>query len=210
VVCISATDGAGGPEIGRDVAAELGFRLVNEGIVLQAARDADVEPRVVADAERRKSFVARLLEGLAPGGAAAGASLGAFAPMSAEELATPSGADLRALIRTAVEETAARGNAVILAHAASLALAEHPQTLRVLVTAGLETRRRRVSQERGLDAAAARTLVSESDKSRAAYLEQFYDVVNESSTHYDLVINTDRLTTGQAVDLIVRAAGALA
>ena len=47
--------------------------------------------------------------------------------------------ELRNLIRMAIEETAERGNVVIVAHAASHALAGRYDVLRVLVTASAET-----------------------------------------------------------------------
>ena len=138
---------------------------------------------------------------------AASASLGAFLAFGdAEETLSAAGADLRALIRAAVEETANRGQAVILAHAASMALAGRADTLRVLVTADAATRRRRVASERGVDEAAAERFVQESDAGRAAYLKRFYGVDAELPTHYDLVVNTDRLQTGLAVDLVAAAA----
>ena len=56
-------------EIARDVADGLGFKLVDEEIILRAAAGAGVEPSLVSDAEQRRSFMARMLEGLASGDA---------------------------------------------------------------------------------------------------------------------------------------------
>jgi cytidylate kinase len=206
VVCISPADGSGGEEIGRLVAERLGFRLVDEAIVARAAQEAGVEPHVAADAERRTTFVRRMLDDLAPGGMAASASLGAFLPFTHDEASSVSVADLRALIRTAVEETAERGSAVILAHAASLALSGRPDTLRVRVTADEATRRRRVAAERRVDEQAAAKLIEESDAGRADYLRRFYGIDTEQPTHYDLVVNTDRLSAEQVADLVAQTA----
>src|SRR5205823_12475757 len=49
-------------------------------------------------------------------------------------------ADIRALIRETLVQTAARGNVVIVSHAASYALERGPDTLRVFVTASPKTR----------------------------------------------------------------------
>ena len=206
-ICISATDGSAGAEIGRAVAAELGFRLVDEEIVLRAAREAGVEPRVVSSAEQRKSFLARLFEDLGQAGQGT-ASLAGYAPMSAEEATTPGGDTLRGLIRTAVEETADHGNVVIMAHAAAVALSGRENVLRVLVTAPSESRAKRLAAERGLDGGEARKLVRRSDEGRSAYFRRFYEVSAELPTHYDLVVNTERLTEDQAARLIVSAATA--
>jgi cytidylate kinase len=49
--------------------------------------------------------------------------------------------------------------------------------------------------------------LSHADKAREQYLKRFYGVSRELATHYDLVVNTERLTAGRAVDAIVAAAG---
>jgi cytidylate kinase len=110
--------------------------------------------------------------------------------------------DLRRHIREAIEETAGQGQAVIVAHAASHALAGREDVLRVLVTASPETRARRYAQAEGLDESRAARSIRDADAGRADYLKRFHDVGQELPTHYDLVLNTDRLTTDQAAVLV--------
>jgi len=50
-------------------------------------------------------------------------------------------------------------------------------------------------------------MVKEADAGRRDYLRRFYGVDRESPTDYDLVINTDVLSTAQAADIISQAAG---
>jgi cytidylate kinase len=203
VVCISHAAGAGGEEVGRLVAERLGFLYVNEEIVARAAAKGGVDAADVADEERRKSLAARALNAIAQGGGEAWA-LGAVGPLSSrEELDSD---DIRSLIRETIEQTAARGKAVIVAHAASYAIGHRDGVLRVLVTASPETRAIRVAEAEGLDQAGAARAVKESDAGRADYLKRFYDVREESPTHYDVVLNTDALTVEQAAELISQAA----
>jgi cytidylate kinase len=110
----------------------------------------------------------------------------------------------RALIRSVVEEIADDGNAVIVAHAASMALAGRDGLLRILVTASPETRIRRLAEAEG-NAEAAR-LVKEGDAARAEYFRKFYEIEQELPTHYDVVLNTDTLSADQAAEVVVRAA----
>ena len=203
VVCISHAAGAGGEEVGRLVAERLGFLYVNEEIVARAAAKGGVDAADVADEERRKSLATRALNAIAQGGGEAWA-LGAVGPLgSRDELDSD---DIRSLIRETIEQTAARGNAVIVAHAASYAIGRGDAVLRVLVTASPETRTTRVAEAEGLDQAGAARAVKESDAGRADYLKRFYDVREESPTHYDLVLNTDAVPVPQAAELISRAA----
>ena len=203
VVCISHAAGAGGEEVGRLVAERLGFLYVNEEIVAGAAAKGGVDAADVADEERRKSLAARALNAIAQGGGEAW-TLGAVGPLSArEELDSD---DIRSLIRETIEQTAARGKAVIVAHAASYAIGHGDGVLRVLVTASPETRTTRIAEAEGLDQTRAARALKESDAGRADYLKRFYDVREESPTHYDLVLNTDALSIEQAADLIARGA----
>jgi adenylylsulfate kinase-like enzyme len=118
VVCISRASGAGGEEIGRLVAERLGFTHADEEVIAGAAARAGIDAGSVADEERRKSRAARILEALAlsvESGLAAGVPL----RPGDDELTA---AEIRTLVRDTIEDLAAKGNVVIVAHAASHAL----------------------------------------------------------------------------------------
>jgi cytidylate kinase len=105
-----------------------------------------------------------------------------------------------------IKETAARGDVVIVAHAASQALAGRPGVLRVLVTAPDDVRARRLAEAEGVEARAGEKLVRESDAARAAYFKEFHGLSEESPTQYDLVVNTALLTVAETAQLVVAAA----
>jgi len=201
-VCISGLDGAQMREVAQGVAAKLNYAVVDEEIVFRAAEAAEVDPSVVADIERRKSFIERAIGGV---GAGADSSAIALAGGMGYHAGYGLSEDLRGLIVKAIEETADRGKVVIAAHAASHALASRPDAIRVLVTASAETRRSRVAEERGLGEKDAAKAVERSDSARADYLKRFYGARHELPTQYDLVVNTDRLTPDEAVKLVVLA-----
>jgi len=204
VVAISQTDGSGGEGVGPSVARELGFQLVDEQIVAKAAREAGVNAKVVADVERRKSLLARLLDGLGEAGPAGAAAVHGF-PTVTEDLG-PDREALRGLIRSALWESAERGNAVIVAHAASLALAARSDVLRVLITASPETRARRLAEGQGIGEKDAEQHIARGDANRADYLKRFYGISSELPTHYDIVLSTDRIAVEDAAALILTAA----
>ena len=205
VVCISHSSGAGGEEVGRLVAERLGFLCVDEEIVARAAVKGGIDAAEVADEERRKSLVVRVLNAMARGGGHAWAFGGSVPLRSGEELNSD---DIQALIRETIEQTAARGNAVIVAHAASHAISPGPAVLRVLVTASPHTRAERLTGAEGLDQAGAARTLKDSDAGRADYLKRFYDVGEELPTHYDLVFNTDTLSVERVAELVSQAASA--
>lgn len=208
VVAISTTHGSDGRRIGGLVAQLLEFGYVDEQIITIAAEKRGVDPAIVADAEKRKSLVLRVLEGLGEGGGASGAIGGGpmWVPDDSSELARSD--DLRSLIVEAIRETAARGDIVIVAHAASFALAGRDDLLRVFVTAPVEVRVRRIAELPELGEAGAEREVKRSDAARAGYLKRFYGVDHELPTHYDLVVNSEVMGAETAAGVIARAAEA--
>jgi cytidylate kinase len=202
VICLSHATGSGGEEVGKQVAERLGYLYVDEEIVARAAARGGLEPRDIADEEHRRSFARRVIEMLAEGGGD-GWVLSPGVSTAMEGMRSP---DIRALIRETVVQTAARGNVVIVAHAASYAVEARGASLRVLVTASPKTRVQRVSEKETLDEPQAQSMVKDADEGRRDYLKRFYGVGRESPTDYDLVINTDLFSTEQAADIISQAA----
>ena len=170
VVCISSLDGAGGEEVGRLVAERLGLRLIDEEIIVRAAREAGVDSHVVADAEQRKSLAARVLKEILSGSVAVAPALGVSSPAGSRDAVDESD-DFRGLIRTAIEEIAAESDCVIAAHAASVALSGRAGILRVLVTASPDTRSGRVARENRIGEREAAELGHGPDPGLAALID---------------------------------------
>ncbi|HEY7206778.1 MAG TPA: cytidylate kinase-like family protein [Gaiellaceae bacterium] len=202
VVCISHATGAGGDDVGRRVAERLGFLYIDEEIVARAAAAGGVEPRDVADEERRKSLASRILDALSAGSGET-IVLSGSVPLTSGE---PDSAEIRALIRETIVQTAGRGRVVISAHAASHAIDRRRGVLRVLVTASDVTRVRRVGEAEGIDQPRADRLIRKEDEARRDYLKRFYDVDRELPTQYDLVVNTDLLSLEDAASIVTEAA----
>lgn len=210
VVCISRTLAAGGEDIGRGVAEQLNYRIIDAEIIQRAAERASVDPKQVMEAEQRQSLIRRLISAVAFPAKSGSLPLDYYAATPEACLVTgqPIEERLRALIRLVIEEVANEGRCVIVAHAASMALAGREDILRVLVTASPELRARRLVEFSRSSLKDARAAVRSSDDERADYFRRFYDLPQELPTHYDLVVNTDALTPEQAVHSIVAAARA--
>jgi cytidylate kinase len=211
VVCISRATAAEGETVGHTVAQRLGFRYVDEQIITRAAQQAQVDPKLVAAAEHRRPLLQRLIDKLADAGdfaapvsMATGLPLEIFVPAPTGYRATED--DMRVLIRATIIEVANAGQAVIVAHAASMALAGTAGVLRVLVTASSETRAQRLAVAQKIDAKEAATAIATADRERRDYFQRFYHIKEELPTHYDVVINTDVLSPEQAVNAVVAIA----
>jgi len=201
LVCISLTHESEGEKIGHAVAAELGFRYVDEEIISKAAELAGVDPQRVAAAEHKQPLMQRLLDKLLP----AQGIIDALTRADSSVFAAASSDELRSLIRAAIREVGKTGNAVIVAHGASMALAGRTDVLRVLVTAPEETRIARAADRRLLTPSDASMTITDSDDARRSYFRDFYKVEEELPTHYDLVLNTELISPELAARLIVAA-----
>jgi CMP/dCMP kinase len=205
IVTISHAAGAVGESIGRRVAERLGFRYVDEEIIELAARKHGLDTGLVADAERRKNLFARLLDDLASAPMLDPSGNVGF--LMDDTTVVPRREELRTLIVEAIRETAEHGNVVIVSHAAGIPLAGRHDLLRVFITASLATRTERIAEsQKSDDKAEAAKLLKDSDAARAHYFFSFYKIERELPTQYDLVVNTDRLTSDEATDIVVAAA----
>jgi cytidylate kinase len=207
VICVSRTLAANGEDIARTVAERLRYRVVDAEVIERAAEKAGVDPARVREAEQRQPLLRRLFAG--PRRRELPGDRAYQHETALSEAATAGGTTteerLRASIREAIEEIAAAGEVVLVAHAASLALGGREGLLRVLVTGSPEMRARRLVQLSGASLSEARAAVAHSDQARADYLRRFYGVTQELPTHYDLVVNSDQLAPERSVELVLAA-----
>ncbi len=205
VVTVARSLGARGEKTARTAAKALGFRYVDDEIVIRAAERAGVSPQTIAQVEHTQPLIMRILDIMTRVPADPG--MGAVVPVIEDpSLRTPA---YEAIIKEVVRDTAAEGNVVIVAHGAGVHLTGSDGLLRVFVTASPAARVERIARRDGAGEQAARKVVQESDRQRRDYLRRFCDVRQESPAHYDLVINTDVLTPVQAAEIMVESAKGL-
>ena len=199
VVTIAMTTGARAEQIGRAVAQQAGFRYVSDEIIDRAAEHAGVSREAVAEVEQSPTLISRIMHSLAIGMSGEWGG-GAMTPDEVD----PS-ASYRRLIQDVIRQVAAQRKAVILAHGASILLANTPGVLRVLITASPATRAARLAAERGQNEQQATSDIQRADRERRAFFKRFHGLDAELDTHYDLVINTDVLSPEAAARLIAYA-----
>jgi len=203
VVTVARKLGARGEEVGRALAAGLGFQYIDDEVIAWAAEQAGVSPESVSRAEHTGPALARVLASLA----IAPAEPGAYASMElVAALPDYSSQAYRHLIAQVIRDRAEKGGAVFVAHGAAIALAGMAGVLRVMVTASPEVRAGRVAEEGGLSNREAAKAVADSDHERAQFFSRIYRLDEELPTHYDLVVNTDVLSVEEATAAVLAAA----
>ena len=201
VVCISRAMYTGAETIASEVAEQLGFRYVDEEIVARAARRRHLTASEIASAERRKSLLAHAIEDFED------TTSDLVAYFANDKDAVRPSDELREPIRQAILETADEGRVVIVAHAASYALARRKQVLRVLITGSEFGRVQKwAPTSGGRSPREAGEEIRASDAARADYLLRFYDVKQERPDHYDLTLSVDSFQPAAIRELVVAAA----
>lgn len=116
---------------------------------------------------------------------------------------------LRPTPSTVVEQTSetilklcALGNVIIIGRAGNMVARRLPGVLHVRLVGSLETRVRRLAENRGMTPKSALAYVEKSDLGRARYLKKYFGVSMDDPLLYHLVINTDLLPTEVAAQLI--------
>jgi cytidylate kinase len=204
VISISRQVGTAGEEVAQAVANRLGFRYVDYQVIQEAAAEAGVSPETVSEAEHSPSLLTRILEALARNPAMPAAGWADPVPLSTSPLYTS--ADYRRFLEDVIRDLADRGNCVIVGHAAQVILRDRPDTVRVLVTGSPKYRARRIMAGMGVDEKEALKIIERTDTERLDYFRRFYDTGWLTPSTYDLCISTDRISPGQAADVIVQFA----
>lgn len=105
---------------------------------------------------------------------------------------------------------AKRGNAVIVGRGGYVTLEGYADVINVLVRAPFEARVKTAQGNSSCaDAKAAEKEVREKDRVRNFFLESAFKVKSEPASAFDLVINSEKIPTDEAVRLIEKAARSL-
>lgn len=201
-VTIAATFGAGGSVVAPAVAERLGLPLIDRAIPVRLAEKLD-HPlmRALANDERAHgSPVRRLLDR-----AVAHSGLFVGVPTPLDHL----GADRDvAATEEALRRIASSEGAVILGRAAVFVLKDRRDTLQVRLDGPVEARRRQAMAHDGLDYETACRHQEQTDRARAAYVAHFHpdEGAWEDPRHYDLMLDSTRISLDACSGIIVAAA----
>ena len=186
IITISHEMGAGGPEIGQQVAERLGYRYVDHELISDAAhRYGLLEEKLSHLDESKPSLLERF-------------------DVETRRYIT--------VIQTALFEFAEQDRVVLMGRGGQWLLRGISHHLRVRVTAPFELRVKRLAAKVAGpmgEKTSPRTvmeMIRRDDTERAGRMRYLYEVNLADPALYDLVVNTEHLTVPTAVELVVGAA----
>ena len=202
LITISAPYGAGGSQVGPEVARLLGVPFVDRAIPTGVAERLAVP---LHDAiERDESIGNWLMRALL--------SFGQVGPVLAGATPVPEHLLTDDAFRQATEqvlrEHAAGAGAVILGRAAAIVLRDQPRALHVRLTGPEPARIEQGMRIEGVDRATAERHLGETDRARRAYVQHFYRCDPAAPHHYQLVIDSTAIPLEACAELVVLGARA--
>ncbi len=204
LVTIRGQLGSGAPEIGRKVAGKLHVDYVDREIIADvAARLHRKEQDVMAKEMPSGTLVGHIAEALTENYALSEPFFGgAYLP---PELMPLGDARYMQALESVVKRLASGPSLVIGGRGSQFILKDDPGSLHVLLVAPLEVRVQRVMLDLKLDQEAARQEITRFDGSRHEFIKRHFQAEREDPLHYDLVINTGRLSFDATASNIINA-----
>jgi cytidylate kinase len=179
IIAITREMGSLGKDVARELGAELGLPVVYHEVIDHLADRMRV----------RKSHVIRLLDG----------SAGLLERMTADQTS------LSIFTADEILGLAARGpGAIIRGWGATHLLREVPHAVCVRVCAPFETRKRRMMERLDTDdEAQVSEEIRANDEAHAAIMRRHFNLQWTEPEHYDVVLNTERVTVAECVSEVL-------
>ena len=103
-----------------------------------------------------------------------------------------------------IKEKAETEYFVIVGRCADYILRNNPDVVKVFIYADIESRIKRALQRHEIERSRAKQAVIKADKNRANYYSFYSGQKWGQADHFDLCINTTKLSTDQAVEVILK------
>ena len=201
IVTISASYGAGGPEVGPAVAERLGLDFHDRAIPVRVAGRLGVS---TDDAEANDERVVRGLWRVVASLGAMPDPVGGVLPVIGE----PDERAYREQTERVLREIADGAGGVVLGRAGAMVLRERRGALHVRLDGPPEARLRAAVARYGRPEEEVRREMRGNDRTREAYVRHYYRCDPAAPQHYHLVVDGTALPLPAVVDLVVTAARA--
>jgi cytidylate kinase len=181
-IAISRLVGSEGATIARRVTEALGYTLVNKSVLEGIFRQYGLEK--FGDLYT--------------------------SPPNVWDLANARNLQIVSMLNETMEALAHRGDMLILGRGGYASLSEYEDVLNVRLQAPFSVRVERVMARENLDnRLRAEQQVKADDTAREKFVSRFYNQAWDNGSNFDLVIDTDTISTEMAADWIIQAVSAL-
>ena len=199
--------GSGAYLIAPEIARLMDVRYVDRQILSEVARHLNTTVEEVADIDHVPwGLRGRMAKEL--GRAFEQMSAGPVAPFDLGPHYVPTGEVLTeekylAALEAVIHDLVETEEVVLMSRGAQMILKDHPGSLHIYLVAPLEVRIPRVMDIFHIDQEEAKKRIEEADKAHSAFIKKYFKTDAEDLDHYDLVINTRKISLQEAINIIV-------
>lgn len=184
IITIGREFGAEGHEIGKELAARLGFDLYDKDMLALAAKKSGIDINVLASSD--ESIMGHFLSPYL--------TIGRLSPSKGDQLFQ---------VQTdMIHDLAAKGACVIIGRLADYILKDYPNCLKVFVYAPVEKRIEIIKNKHQIDEASARKLVKTMDSARRNYYTYYSDGKWDRKEGKDILLNRATFGVAECVDIL--------
>ncbi len=205
VITICGQLGSGAEWIGKMLAQRIGGEYVDREVIAEVASRTGAPSYEVQSKEGPPvALGGRIVEALAKGAAYDPGGAGVWLPSWEAPLD-----DRRYLgaLSIVIRELAQSPSIVIRGRGSQFILKDHPGAIHTLVVASPEVRLKRVMLTSQLQESEANKEIVQYDKGRREFNRRFFSADVEDPVHYDVVVNTRRLSFEDSAVIIMDALG---
>ena len=192
VITISRQFGSGGRAVGQKLAQKLNIPFYDKELISLAAKESGMNPEIFKNVD--ETAANSLLYSL---------SMGMYnfnGPLAMGDL--PVNDKLYILQHQIIKDLATKGPCVVVGRCADYVLKDNPHTINVFIHANMEYRKKRAITVHNIEERRAETVINKTDKTRANYYSFYTGQKWGVTQHYDLCIDSSKLSDDKIVELI--------
>lgn len=204
-ITVSRQYGSGGRKIALNLASQLNYDVFDKRLMVDIARDMGIAETELVDFSEEeyqsRGFFEQLFGGNRPVATvstrtrdASGTEQRLIRKLDEQEAIE--------LVRSSVRAAYQRGNIVIVGRGGQHILQNQPDVFHVRIVASNATRRERLVDIENYKSYEAQPIIDERDKANREYHQRFYNANLDDPQLYHMIINTGRISSEQATELI--------
>lgn len=184
IITIGREFGAEGHEIGKELAARIGFELYDKDMLAIAAEKSGIDIKVLAPAD--ETFYGHMLSPYL--------TIGKLSPSTGDKLFR--------LQTDIIHDLAAKGSCIIVGRLADYILKDNPNCIKAFIYAPFEERVEIIKNKHGIKEAEAKKLVKKMDAARRDYYTYYSNGKWDRKEGKDILLNRAAFGVSGCVDIL--------
>ena len=204
-ITISRQYGSGGRKTALRLSEILGWSLFDKRLMLQVASDVGLSSMDMEDFTEDDYKIRSFWDRLFGGAGGSSMALGGEAPATITTQQMDQEGAVR-LVNKAIELVYEKGNVIIVGRGGQAVLKDKRDVIHVRVQAPMDVRTSRLQTYEGVNPDDVLRIAQERDRAAEQYMKRFFNVDLEDPYLYHMIINSGKVDTDKAAQMIADSA----